>query len=118
MSQQLIRPAIDTLRELNGGRLLDDLAVHLVAACNAVRDPHKGAEVNVSIKIKPYSAKGTKLIEQPIFFVADVTSKLPQPEKEGRVFFLDQHGNPLSNPPRREAQLDLHVASKDIEHHG
>ncbi len=108
---QLIRPAIDTLRELNGGRLLDDLSMHLVAACNAVRDLNKGAEVTLTIKVKPYAAKGTKLVEQPVFFVGDVTSKLPQIEKEGRVFFLDEHGNPMTSPPKREPELELHIAS-------
>lgn len=118
MSQQLIRPAIDTLRELNGGRLLDDLAIHLVAACNAVRDHNKGAEITVKIKVKPYTVKGTRLVEQPVFFMADVTSNLPQPEKEGKVFFLDEHGNPTSTPLKREQELELRIASSGEERHG
>lgn len=105
-----IRPAIDTLRALRQGRTLDELALHITQACNHVKELGKPGKVVLEIDIRPYSQRGTKLVEQPVVMEAKVRSKLPEPDKEGTVFFLDEDGNPIENPKRREPELDLRIA--------
>lgn len=108
-----IQSAIETIRGLREGRTLVELSAQLHAACAHVKDVGRPAEVVLKIKIKPYTAKGTKLVEQPMILEADVSSKLTPPDKEGTVFWLDPHGNPTRTPGRRERELDLNIASRE-----
>lgn len=112
MKANLIRPAIDTLRALRGGRALDELALHITQACNHVTELGKAAEVKLIIKIKPYSQKGTRLVEQPVVMEVEVDSKLPKPDREGTIFFLDEDGNPTETPRRRDRELELNIVSE------
>lgn len=113
MKSPLIRPAIDTLRNLRGGKTLDELALHITQACAHVKELDGKATVTLEITISPYSKKGTKLKEMPVVMTAEVRSKLPKPAPEGTAFFLDENDNPTLNPPRRDApELDLRIAGE------
>lgn len=110
-----IRPAIDTLRALKDGVTIDRLAFEINSACNAVTQLGKPAEVTLKIRIRPYSGKGTKLKEPPILMDAEITTKLPKPDSEATIFFVDDDGNPVQTPPRKDPELDLHIAGTNGE---
>lgn len=103
-----IRPAIDTLRELREGQVLDELSIHLHDAVSAVQALGKPAEVSITIKIKPFSK--TRVMNPALAFEAEVTSKLPKPDREGDIFFVDDNGNPTRNQVRQPELSGLKIA--------
>lgn len=106
-----IRPAIDTLRELRGGEVLDELSHELHTAVNAVTELGKPAEVHIVIKIKPFNK--SRLKNPALHFEAKVSSKLPEQDREGDIFFVDDTGNPTRNQPRQAELSGLKIAGDD-----
>lgn len=106
-----VKPAINTLSALRSGAVMDELAVAIHDACGAVRDLGKAAEVTLTIKVKPYSSKGVKLVEPAYVFEADVATKLPKPDVDATLLFLDDDGNPTSNLTKQK-ELGLSIAGQ------
>jgi hypothetical protein len=77
-SPSAIRPALDTLRELDDGRFLDKLAVQIHDAVSAVTVLGKAARVSIAIDIAPLTKQG--LSEPVITMETEITTKLPKPE--------------------------------------
>jgi len=106
-----IRPGIDTLRELRDGQVLDEFSMHLHDAVSAVQALGKPAEVSITIKVKPFSK--TRVMNPALAFEAEVTSKLPKPDREGDIFFVDDNGNPTRNQTRQSDLTGLKIAGDD-----
>ncbi len=109
-----IRPAIGTLNELRDGRALEEVAEQIHAAIEAVRAHGKPATVSLDITIAPMRVNQEKLVEPPLIFTAEVTSKLPKAQPEATIFFTDADGNPTRTQARQRG-LDLSVASINQE---
>lgn len=107
-----IRPAIGTLNELRDGRALEEVSQQIHDAIEAVRAHGKAATVTLEIKIEPMKGGQEKLVEPPLIFTAEVTSKLPKAQPEATLFFTDADGNP-TRVQTRQRGLDLSVASID-----
>lgn len=105
-----IRPALDTLRELRAGEVMDELAVHIHRALAAVSEHGKPAEIALTIKVKPL---GTKGVSDAVEFVAEVSSKLPRAEPPSTLFFVDASGNPSRRQDRQSDLPGLSIATNE-----
>lgn len=103
-----IRPALETLRELDSGMLLDKLAIAIHDATNAVQYLGKKATITLTIEVAQLSNKGIK--EPVICMEGEVSSKLPKPDTEKTIFYIDNDGNPTTQRQVRQPELGLSVA--------
>lgn len=102
------RPFTDTLRDLRGGVLMDELSEGLNKVVSAVRDTGKVGSLTLTIKVKPAS-KGnldTMFLEDTLKIVA------PENDKGATVFFATPEGNLQRNDPR-QTSLELKVVPED-----
>lgn len=105
-----IRPALDTLRELDGGQFLDKLAGAIHEATGAVRDMGKGAKISIALE---FAALSKQNLTEPVITVeAEITTKLPKPEGHRAIFYIDAGGNPTTQQ-QRQRDLGLTVAGAD-----
>jgi hypothetical protein len=105
-----MRSAMTLLPELRDGRAMIELSEHIHAAIAAARQYGKGAKVILEIGIAPLKGANANVIEPPMTFTAEVFSKLPQPEPEATLMFVDGEGNPTRNATERQPGLGLTVA--------
>jgi hypothetical protein len=107
---EAIRPALDTLRELDQGRFLDKLAVAIHDAVSGVSVLGKPAKVNIAIEFAPLSKQG--LSEPVITAEVELVTKLPKPDAPKAIFYIDGDGNPTTQQ-QRQRDLGLQVADGD-----
>lgn len=104
-----IRPALDTLRELDEGNFMDKLAVSIHDATSAVQHLGKKATITVTLEIAPLSKQ--TLAAPVITMEAEIVSKLPKPDGNKALFYIDGDGNPTTQQQRQRG-LDLQVAGQ------
>jgi len=104
-----IRPALETLRELEGRKFLDRLAVQINEATKAVEHYRKPAKLVITLDISILTSEG--ISESAVAIKAEIASKLPRAEASKSIFFVDKDGNPTKNMTRQE-DLDLRVAPR------
>lgn len=107
-----IRPAVDTLRELQGGAVLDKLAIALKETTEAVKCLTQPGTVTLTITIEPWKKQGAPLTDAPVMFRAEVKSKPPKPEEPADIFFVDESGNPTKEQKPRQRDLGLTIATQ------
>jgi len=103
-----IRPALETLDRLDGGKLLDKLAVAINEATGATRFLGKKSRVTVTLDIALLTQQ--HVAEPAINITAEVSTKLPKSQPEGAIFFVDEENNPTSTTTRQR-DLDIRVAA-------
>lgn len=94
-----VRPFIDTLRDLEGGYLLDELSGHQHGLVDQVRLTNKPGSLTIVLNYKPDGA-GQLSIK------ADVKVKEPKLARGNSLFFLTPEGNLTRNDPRQQS-MDL-----------
>lgn len=104
------RSATAILSEIRDGGLVIEISEAIKIAVAAVREHGKPATVSVDLTIAPLRKGAEKLVEAPIVFTAEVATKLPKPEPESTLFFVDDAGNPSRNPGERQPTLGLSIA--------
>jgi hypothetical protein len=103
-----VRPALDTLRELDEGRFLDKLAVAIHDATSAVNALHKGAKIQITLELDMLSDRVT----EPVLTIeAEINTKLPKPDGHRAIFYIDGDGNPTTQQ-QRQRDLGLKVAER------
>ncbi|CAB4180403.1 hypothetical protein UFOVP1040_49 [uncultured Caudovirales phage] len=102
-----IRPAIETLRELDNGMFLDKLALAIHNATDGVTSLNKRATITIALEFAPLTK--TPMVEPVITVEAEITQKLPKPDGHRAMFFVDAGGNPTTKQQKQE-KLDLHIA--------
>lgn len=107
MESTTIRPAMETLRELDSGMLLDKLALAIHDATGAVQHTGKGAKILLTIDITPLTKQNLK--EPVISMGAEILTKLPKPDGDRAVFYIDGNGNPTTQQ-QRQPELGLRIA--------
>lgn len=108
-----IRPALETLVELDNGNFMDKLAVAIHDAANGVQ--HLGKPASVTVKID-FALLGNKNLTQPVMTAeAEITTKLPKPDANKALFFFDEEGNPTTKQ-QRQPDLGLTIAGSTINH--
>lgn len=105
-----IRPALDTLRELDEGRFLDKLAVAIHDATSGVTALSKPAKVTITLDFAPLGKQ--QLVEPVITVESEIVTKLPKPDGHRSMFYIDGDGNPTTQQQRQRG-LDLTVAGRD-----
>lgn len=103
-----VRPALDTLRELDNGQFLDKLAHAIHDATGAVRDLGRGAKITIALDFAPLTKQN--LTEPVITVEAEITKKLPKPDGHQALFYIDEGGNPTTQQ-QRQRDLGLTVAA-------
>jgi hypothetical protein len=101
-----IRPAIETLNALRGGKTMDELAVQIHDAVSAVETFGKAGKVTLEITIAPF---GTKGVSGAYAITGEISTKLPKPDPEVTLMFGDDDGN-LSPNQTRQRDLGLSIA--------
>ncbi len=108
-----IRPALDTLRELDQGNFLDKLAIAIHDATSAVRDLNKGAKINITLD---FAALTKANLTEPVITVeSEIVTKLPKPEGHRALFYIDADGNPTTQQ-QRQRDLGLQIAGAPTTH--
>ncbi|MDH0334495.1 hypothetical protein [Metapseudomonas otitidis] len=100
------RPFIDTLREVEGGNLLDELSETQHSLINAIQLTGKGGELVIKLTYKPEGA-GQMTIK------ADVKAKEPVLARGTSLFFMTPEGNLTRRDPRQQ-DLPLRAVGEDI----
>lgn len=108
-----IRSATSILTEIREGRAVVELGDEIHNAIAAVREHGKPAKVTLELTIAPLRNGAEKLVEAPLAFTAEISSKLPTPDPEKTLFFVDGEGNATRNPSERQQDLGLRVAGSD-----
>lgn len=106
-----IRPALETLGELDEGRFMDKLAVAIHDATSGVTALSKKSSITITLEFAPLTKQN--LAEPVITVEAEIVTKLPKPDAPRALFYIDGDGNPTTKQQRQRG-LDLHVA----EHQG
>lgn len=93
------RPLFDTLRDLRGGEVIEDLAAQLQELVQAVQITGRAGSVTLRLDVKPMDS-GTEA-----FVVADtITAKPPRIKSAGTVMFPTPEGN-LTRQSQRQDEL-------------
>lgn len=108
-----VRSATSILTEIREGRAVVELGDEIHRAIAAVKEHGKPAKVTVELTIAPLRGGAENLVEAPLVFTAEISAKLPQPDPEKTLFFVDGEGNATRNPGERQQGLGLTVAGSD-----
>lgn len=100
------RPFADTLRELRGGFVLDELADQLQKLVNAVTSTEKSGSLTLTLEVKPFSgADGAMVIRDQIKIA------LPKIEGKGTVMFATPEGNLQRKNPKQDELPGISLAT-------
>jgi len=102
-----IRPALETLRELDEHRFMDKLAFAIRDVTDAVRALNKPGKITITLEIAPFTQKG--LTEPVLTIESDITAKPPKPDSPKTLFFVDDDSNP-TRQQQRQRNLGLTIA--------
>lgn len=83
-----------------GGALADELSRMLHNCTTAARDTGKMAEITLTLKLKPTGSTGTQLT-----ITDNLKPKIPQPDRDMTLMFIDADGNLTRRDPR-QSELD------------
>lgn len=108
-----VRPAIETLRELDGAKFLDKLAIAIHDATESVAAFDKKATISITVTVAPFTK--SKLAEPVITIEAEIVTKLPKPDAQQALFYIDDEGNPTTQQQR---QRDLGLSIAGSAHQG
>lgn len=99
-----IRPAVDTLREIRRGEMLDELAEHLAALVLACDRTGKPGALTVTLKLKPGRSGQVEIDD-------DIAVKAPKLSKGTTLMFGTPEGNLQREDPRQQQLPGLRQVS-------
>lgn len=99
-----IRPAFDTLRELRGGAVLDELAVELNKVTKAVQDTGKKGTVTLTIEVQRMKSETIAVIVND-----KIVAKIPERDRSGSIMFVTEDNNLQAEHPKQR-KLELREA--------
>ena len=103
-----IKSFTETLIELRNGQIVIEMSQAMSDALLAVQEFNKGAEVCLTLKIKPL---GTKGVSDAVEVTAEVSTKLPKAEIASTLFFINADGQPSRTQDRQEQLPGLSIAT-------
>lgn len=89
------RPFTDVLRDHRNGRLVDHLTDQLALVLAGVRDTGQKGSITLTLEISPERGEEGFVDVQP-----KVSTKVPQPPLSKGLFYVDEGGSLLRDPPR------------------
>lgn len=100
------RPFVDTLREIEFGTLLDELAVVQKEVVDAVMETNKGGEITIKLTYKPEG-------QGQITIGADIKQKAPKLARGKSLFFVTPERNLSRQNPRQQELEGLRSVEAD-----
>jgi hypothetical protein len=100
-----IRPFDQVLREINAGRLVDELTDELTEVIAAVRETGKAGELVLSLKLKPRGECNTQLEVVPA-----VKGKRPERARRVSIFFVNEDNGLQRDDPYQHQFPELRPA--------
>lgn len=101
----MIRPLFDTLRDLRGGQVIDDLALNIQELVQAVQSTGKAGSMKLTIVVTPM--KGST----EAFVIKDtIALKKPMIESAGTVLFPTPDGNLTRTHPKQDSLPGIQLA--------
>lgn len=91
-----VRPILETLNRIRGGRTLDLMSLELNRVVKNVHETGKKAVMILELEVKP-----VKKIEGAVEITADIRSKLAKIEPSSDLLFADEDGNLHTRNPRQ-----------------
>lgn len=101
-----LRPIADTLREVRGGAVLDELAEKLQEVVNAVVSTGKAGSLTLKLHIAPAKADGAMVLKD------EITANVPKIESSGTLLFVTPEGNLQRKHPKQDDLPGLNVVDK------
>lgn len=105
------KPAQQTLIELRGGEVMNEMSLAIKEAVMAAHYHRKPATVTLTLTIKPM---GTQGVSDALEMIADVDTKLPKQPNPSTLMFIDADGNPSPNHDPHPQPRHQHVRSPQI----
>jgi hypothetical protein len=102
-----IRPIFDTLRDLRGGTVLDDLGSQLNDLVTAVQETGKGGTLSLTISVKPMASS-----RDAVVVTDDIVLKAPRITSAGTVMFPTVDGNLQRTHERQDELPGLSIAGR------
>jgi len=95
----IIRPALEVLGRLQGGRVMDNLSVELNRVVNGVKDCStvKNGTVTLTLTISPVKRQANA-----VFIQAAVVGKAPEDPPDSDLMFYDDDGNLHTRDPKQK----------------
>jgi hypothetical protein len=93
------RPFFDTLRDVRGGEVIDDLSARLQELVHAVQSTNATGSLTLTLEVKPM--KGST---EAVVITDAIKLKAPQLKSKGTVMFPTPEGN-LSRQHPNQAEL-------------
>lgn len=98
-----IRPIFDTLRDIRGGAMLDEMSARLNELVSAAQETGQGGEIVLKLKLRHAKVgQGTFVIEDQI------VTKVPSLKTSGTLLFGTPDGN-LQRQDPRQANMEFGV---------
>lgn len=107
--EPVARPFAEVLLQQARGRTHDDLTVKFHELIASVQETGKAGKIRLDVDVKPMKGDAATLQ-----VTATVVSKVPQPDAQASIFFVDGDGNLTRNDPR-QMSLPLRDASERRE---
>jgi hypothetical protein len=79
---------LDTLGQMERGRLVDELTATFADIVRAALETGKAGALTLSIKVKP----DTSAAEPRVDVITDYAAKVPRPDRRKSIFFADANG--------------------------
>ena len=101
----MLRPLFETLRDLRGGQVIDDMAVNIQELVQAVQSTGKAGSLTMKIVVTPM--KGST----EAFVIKDnISLKKPTIESAGTVLFPTPEGNLTRTHPKQDNLPGIQLA--------
>lgn len=100
------RPFFETLRDLRGGRTLEELGEQLQELVGQVKATGKGGELHLKLRFKPPRKGGVNYITVEDDITTKIPTKIPKNDRGDTVFFPTED-NGLSKHDPRQHRLSL-----------
>lgn len=104
-TKKAIRPFDQTLREINGGRLIDELTQELTDVIAAVRRSGKSGAISLTLKLKPRGETN-----EQIELVPTVKGTKPEASRPISIFFVNRDNGLQRDDPTQHQLPGLQSA--------
>jgi hypothetical protein len=100
------RPIADTLRDIRGGEVLDELEAKLQELVQAVQSTNGSGQIKLTIDVKPM--KGST---EAVVVTDNIVLKKPAVKSSGTVMFPTVEGNLQRHHPKQDDLPGISLAS-------
>ncbi|MDJ0403967.1 hypothetical protein QNA23_10780 [Rhodococcus erythropolis] len=102
----VVREFADIIKELDRGRVHNELGDRLHELIAAAQDTGKGGSITLTIGVVPDSKT------QMLRFATKVVGKMPAAARAESLFFVDKNGNPTRQDPHQIALFEANEAAR------